>query len=454
MMPSLNPALRSFWQDDNGKFIKARNRILHGGRSSSKSWEYAGRIAQISQEYKTRVLCVRRFQNKIKDSVYTLIRNQIDYFRLNGFNVLATSIEHANGSEFAFFGIDRNIDDIKGFEGADVLWIEEAHLLTKDQWDILEPTIRKEGSEVWISFNGRLVTDFVWQHFIINTPPDTIVRQINYTENEFLSSTILKIINNLKESDYETYKHVYLGVPLSDDEAVIIKKTWIDASIDAHKLIKGLDGRKSLGYDVADSGDDLNATILIDGSICLYSDQWKAKEDELNKSTKRAMITAKQNKASIIYDSIGVGAHTGSTLNTLDFRQHSKFNAGGKVVKPKMKYKSIPNAEFFSNLKSQAWWLVADRFRNTYNAVTKGENFKSDDLISISSDCSNLQQLVVELSTPRKDFDKQGRVKVESKIDLKARNVKSPNLADAFIMAANKGLVSSSTIQAVTVQGF
>ena len=62
---------------------------------------------------------------KIKESVYTLIKNQIDGFKLPGFNVMSAEINHRNGSEFAFYGIERNTDEIKSFEGADILWIEE-----------------------------------------------------------------------------------------------------------------------------------------------------------------------------------------------------------------------------------------------------------------------------------------------------------------------------------------
>ena len=160
-MPTLNPKLKDFWFDEKGKLRKARNRVLYGGRSSTKSWEFAGMLAFIAQAYSTRVLCVRRYQNKIKDSVYTLIKNQIDNFDFSGYNVRATDIIHNNGSEMVFYGIERNVDEIKSFEGADILWIEEAHNLTKEQWEILEPTIRKEGSEVWISFNPRYATDFI-----------------------------------------------------------------------------------------------------------------------------------------------------------------------------------------------------------------------------------------------------------------------------------------------------
>jgi len=455
-MATLNPNLKDFWLDDNGRLRKARNRVLHGGRSSSKSWELAGRAAQIGQKYKTRFLCVRRFQNKIKESVYTLIRNQIDNFGFEGYDVQASTIKHSIGSEFVFYGIERNIDEIKSFEGADVLWIEEAQNLTREQWDILEPTIRKEGSEIWLSFNGRLMTDFVWQHFIVNTPENTIVRHVNYNDNPFLSKTLLNIINELKESDYDRYEHVYLGTPLSESDKTVIKRKWLEAAIDLH-LDKDLDmeGRSVVGYDVADSGDDLNSKTLFDGSICLYCDEWKGGENELTKSAKSVRLLAKKVNAIVIYDSIGVGAGTGSTLNDLDYTNHAKFNAAGKVIKPVRKYEGIRQKEFFSNLKAQAWWLVADRLRNAYDYKVNGNHkYSGNELISISSDIPNLEGLLTELATPFKDFDKSGRVKVESKDDLKNRGVNSPNKADSFIMAASVSLISQNKTNEIDIIGF
>jgi len=455
-MATLNPQLRDFWLDDDNNLIQARNRVLHGGRASSKSWEFAGRIAQIAQEYRTRVLCVRRFQNKIKESVYTLIRDQIENFEFGGYKKLATTIEHENGSEFVFYGIERNIDEIKSFEGADILWIEEAHNLTKEQWEILEPTIRKQGSEIWISFNGRLVTDFVWQNFIVNTPKNTMVRHINYTENEFISNTMLGAIEELKEKDFDRYEHIYLGKPMSDDDAVIIKRSWCDAAIDFHLNYKGeMGGKHVVGYDVADSGDDKNAVAICNGAILTDCYEWQGGENELKKSADRVRIEAIKNNAVIIYDSIGVGAHTGSTLQASGFNNFSGFNAGGKVQRPTRKYNGVKQKEYFSNVKAQAWWLVADRLRNTYDYVhNNNHNYHSDELISISSNINKLEALISELTTPRRDFDKAGRVKVESKDDLKKRDIMSPNLADAFIMALSISLTSDNRVSDLTVTGF
>lgn len=84
---------------------------------------------------------------------------------------------------------------------------------------------------------------------------------------------------------------------------------------------------------------------------------------------------------------------------------------------------------------------MADRFRNTFNAIkaakegVKGERFRVDELISIDSSCPLLEKLKLELTTPHRDFDRNGRVMVESKKDLAKRDIPSPNVADAFIMA-------------------
>lgn len=450
---TLNPALREFWA------TPARNRVLHGGRMSSKSWDAAGFAIFLASNYRVRFLCTRQFQNKISESVYTLLKTQIERFGLrHEFDITATSIKHkTTGSEFLFYGLWRHIDEIKSTEGVDVLWIEEAHNLTKNQWKILQPTIRTENSQVWIIFNPNFSTDFVYERFVVNPPADTIVRQINYTENQFLNDTALKLIAAAEAEDYEEFQHVYLGMPNDDDDKSVIKRSWVLAAIDAHKTIIPSSGDwfggKTVGYDVADEGRDLNATTSMDGSVCVALDEWKGGADESMKSSKRALMAARMLGASYVgYDSIGVGANTGSNINALQVdtprRQrigHFKFIAGAKVAKPEQKYKKHPvtNKDFFSNLKAQAAWTVADRFLNTYVAVTQGKQFAADDMISISSDCSSkfLNKITTELSTPNRAFDKTGKVMVESKEDLEKREIDSPNLNDSFIIANSRGLL-------------
>lgn len=460
--PTLNPALRSFWEQP------ARGRVLYGGRNSTKSWDAAGMAIFLASNFAVRFLCTRQFQNKIAESVYTLLKIQIERFGLSDeFNITDKSIEHKRtGSNFVFYGLARNISEIRSLEGVDVWWIEEAHFLTKEQWDTVEPTIRKEGSQIWAIFNPMYASDFAYQRLVVNPPPRYIVRKINYDENPFISRTSLEMIERCKAESQEDYEHIYLGNPKQDTEGTVIKRSWIEAAIDAHlKLGFEPAGRKVIGFDVADDGEDACANVYAHGSVALWCDEWRAAEDELLKSCSRTFQNAMLRRADIRYDSIGVGASAGAKFDELNQQRQSfervryaKFNAGAAVERPEEYYASdrldrIKNKDFFANLKAQAWWNLADRFRNTYNAINRGEKFKDDELVSISSDMPNLEKLKTELSTPKRDFDRNGRVKVESKEDLAKSNrvggaVKSPNLADAFVMAFAEPVASEMIISA------
>ena len=404
-------------------------------------------------------MCTRQFQNKIADSVYSLLALKIEEAGLNHiFKLTDNSITcPLTGSDFLFYGRARNIEEIKGTEGVDIHWAEECHLMTEAQWRIIDPTLRKQDSQHWLIFNPDLMTDFVYQRFVVNPPPNTIVRQIDYPENPFLSQTMLDVIKAAKEEDYDEYMHIYRGVPRTNDEQVVIKRGWIQAAIDAHLTVQPKSGRWDggviVGYDVADDGGDKNATVAMDGSVLVDIDEWSGGEDKLTESVARVRQKAAQLDAvEIGYDSIGVGAFVGSTLNSMGWQNHYKFNAGGAVARPDRLYGEtrIKNKDFFANLKAQAWWLLADRFRNTYNAVTKGVKYDADQMISISSKCDArlLNKLMDELSTPKRDFDGSGsKVKVESKKDLAKPNreggaVKSPNLADATVIACSRWLAS------------
>lgn len=437
---TLNPCLQDFW------FTPARNRVLYGGRMSSKSWDAAGVAIALANELTIRVMCTRQFQSRIDESVYTLLKIQIERFGLSDrFKIYNNRIEcPATGSEFLFYGRSRNIAEIKGTESVDIHWAEECELMSLEEWRIIDPTLRGEESQHWLIFNPKLITDFVYRRFVTSPPADTIVRKINYNENPFLSATAKKLIEKAKEEDYDEYLHVYEGEPLQDDDTVIIKRSWILASIDAHiKLGFEPVGRKMVGFDIADGGKDKCAAIYAHGSVVLGCDMWKASEDELLKSCTRTWTMARELGADITYDSIGVGASAGAKFGELNsavddrrtWTKYQRFNAGGAVFKPDAKYSEhVLNKDMFSNIKAQAWWILADRFKATFNAVMKGHDYEVEDLISLDANLPHIQLLIDELSTPKREFNKNGQVKVESKDDLKKRNIPSPNLADALVM--------------------
>ncbi len=414
---------------------------------SSKTEDTAGVLAYIASHYKVRIACLRRFQNKIDESVYKTLKRKIveDEYLKPFFEINQTSIRSTLGSEFVFMGIQRNLEEIKGLDDIDITWIEEAEKLTEEQWNLIRPTIlRKEGSFVVMVFNPSVDTDFVYREFVSKKHENVLVMKINYEQNPFLSESAKALIDiDRINIDEEDFNNIYLGIPKAENENALIKRAWLYECIDAHKKLNiATVGQSFIGYDVADSGSDKNALAQRRGVLLEHIEQWAGKEDELDKSHIKTFNFAIDNNATIIYDSIGVGAGAGSKFRELneskDKRvQYQKFNAGAKVNNPKRKYKNTDNTneDMFSNLKAQTWWEIADRIKSTYNAVTKGLPIAEDDIISLRSEIDCLEDLIIELSTPMRDTDKNGRVKVESKEDLSKRGIKSPNLADAFVMA-------------------
>ena len=438
----LNKQLKPFWQ------TKSQIKVLYGGRLSSKTMDTAGMITYLASNCKLRVACLRRFQNKLSQSVFSTLKRVIneDDEYANNFNINKTSIESKNGSEFVFLGIQLNLEEIKGLDEIDITWIEEAEKLTKEQWDIIRPTIlRKEGSFCILVFNPNLKTDYMYSEFVMKQHDNVLVQKINYTENPFLSESAKSlIVSDKKNMSEDEFNNVYKGIAKSDDNLSIIKSSWVEAAVDAHIVLDiEITGSHQLGYDVADKGRDMCATVERYGILCIGVDEWKAKEDELFQSSVKTRNKAKHNEALVIYDSVGVGAGTGSNINELNTQDTSceitaiGFNAGDAVQSPDEEYEATnrTNKNFFENIKAQMWFNLAIRFRNTYNAVNKGMKFKPEELISISHDIEHLERLKKELSLPHEFESKLGKIMVEPKDKLKTRGFDSPNLGDAFIMA-------------------
>ncbi|ULJ66183.1 PBSX family phage terminase large subunit [Wielerella bovis] len=418
---------------------KARYKSLRGGRGGMKSWAVATLLIEIARRGRYRFLCARELQNSIGDSVITLLSDTIDRLGYTAeFKVQRNRLICLHtGTEFLFYGIKNNPTKIKSIEGIDICWVEEAENVSKDSWDILIPTIRKEGSEIWLSWNPKNILDATYQYFVANPPKDLIEIVVNYTDNPYLPDVLLKDAEECKERDYDLYRHIWLGEPVADSELSIIKPMWIDAAVNAHvKLGFDAAGQRIIGFDVADEGDDANAIVLRHGSIVLDLDEWR-NQDVIYSADKVYLYSQEIRADRIIYDSIGVGAgvkaqfkrKTGKIITT-------GFNAGGAVYKPESQYTDgKKNKDMFANLKAQTWWAVRERFYKTWRALEFGDVYPVDELISLSGSLKDLDYLKAELSRPRVAYDKNGRVMVESKADMKKRGIPSPNKADALIMA-------------------
>ena len=189
-----------------------RYKILYGGRGSGKSWGVARVLLAIGRRKKVRVLCAREFQNSISDSVHALLADQIKSLGLEDFyEVQNTAIYGKNGTEFLFAGLKHNITKIKSFEGVDICWVEEAQTTSKSSWDVLIPTIRKEGSEIWVTFNPELDTDETYKRFVVLPPSNAMTVKSNYSDNPWFPSVLRDEMEDLKARDMDAYLNVWEG---------------------------------------------------------------------------------------------------------------------------------------------------------------------------------------------------------------------------------------------------
>lgn len=230
----------------------------------------------------------------------------------------------------------------------------------------------------------------------------------------------------------------------SSIDRVLIHPAWVKAAIDAHKIL-GFEpsGSRVVGLDVADEGGDKNAIAITHGPLLRYIDQWG--EGDVGETARKAFSKAKELGCDeFYYDSIGVGAGVKSEANRMKeagikIPRSMPWNAGlsGSSLVNAEAYiiandrDSPKNKDFFKNLKAQGWWNLKTRFEKTYKAVTKGEKYDSSELISLDKNLKHLDQAVLELSQAQINHDQSGKMM----IDKKPSGAKSPNLADAIVIA-------------------
>jgi len=193
-------------------FRPGRFKIAYGGRGGAKSWAFARALLIIGSRRKIRVLCVREIQKSIRDSVHKLLTEQIEMLGLNEhYEIQVATIIGKNGTEFIFEGLRSNASKIKSYEGIDICWAEEAQTVTKYSWDLLIPTIRKDDSEIWISFNPDLEEDATYQRFVVDPPEGAQIVKMTWRDNPWFPKVLLPEMEALKTKDLNDYLWIWEG---------------------------------------------------------------------------------------------------------------------------------------------------------------------------------------------------------------------------------------------------
>jgi phage terminase large subunit len=236
-------------------FKPKRYKVLYGGRGGAKSWGIARALLILGRQSPLRILCAREIQKSIADSVHKLLSDQIPQLGLDGFyQVTNNSIRGLNGTEFIFAGLKTNINSIKSYEGCDRVWVEEAQAVSKSSWEILIPTIRKPGSEIWISFNPELATDETYRRFVLMQRDDAAVVKINWSDNPFFPDVLRAEKDHLQSKDPDAYEHVWEGMCKQVVEGAIYRNELLAADKEGRILrvpydpTKPVDTFWDLGY--------------------------------------------------------------------------------------------------------------------------------------------------------------------------------------------------------------
>lgn len=190
--------------------------VLYGGRGGSKSWACARALLILGSMRPLRILCARETQKSISESVHRLLSDQVVALGLENFyTVERARIYGINGTEITFAGIRQNVGNLKSFEGVDICWVEEAQNVSKNSWDVLIPTIRKEGSQIWVTFNPELESDNTYQRFVLSPPPGAKVVRIGWEDNPWFPDVLRQEMEHLKATDMAAYNHVWGGCCIS-----------------------------------------------------------------------------------------------------------------------------------------------------------------------------------------------------------------------------------------------
>lgn len=389
-----------------------RNLVFHGGRYSGKSWHFAVALLLIGRNRKIRALCTREIQKTIKDSVHKLLKDIIEKYGFVDYIVTNDAVRNVvTGSDFLFAGLHHDIQQIKSMEGIDICWVEEAQATTDESIDVLTPTIRKPGSQLWFSYNRFTELDPVHVKYAMHTPPHTFIKQVNYDVLDragLLSPEIALEIAHDKKNNPELYAHKWLGEPISQDEASIIPRDRVMAAM--NRTIKA-EGTVEVGVDVASMGSDRTVLWMVKGLKTLGYEVY-TKQRAPKTADKVEKFVDFNKRIPIKVDDTGVGE---GVTNELIGRGYTviPFNFGGEAE----------DKDMYVNTISEAWF-------NLLSVIDEAE---------LPMD----QELLMELTTRFWDLTKKGQRMVESKKDYKKRGYKSPDLADACILAYYRNMTAS-----------
>ncbi|MBR1604644.1 MAG: PBSX family phage terminase large subunit [Alphaproteobacteria bacterium] len=386
---------------------KKRYKLFYGGRGGGKSFAFADCLLVKGRTEKLFIACVREIQESITDSVYKLLCDRISYNQFEDYKIYSDRIENiATGTKFIFKGLrDQDAQKIKSLEGVDIAWIEEAQTISRKSWEILDPTIRKDGSEIWISMNREEENDPIWKS--LGAAPDdrTLVVKVNYCDNPFCPEELKTQAAKCKEQNYDDYLHVWLGEPRVQGERKLISSKDVKAA-----MVPKMDNSSSplvIGVDIARYGKDKTAICWRKGRWC-YKLEAHSFLDNVQVANILTGIIKEDRPHRIFLDVGGQGAGVYDILRDRGFGEIIRgINFGGKAMLE----------DRYANKRAEMWGEANEWLRQELPVQIPDDDELSGDLCAVE-----------------KGYDHRGRLKLEEKENVRERIGRSPDKGDAFVL--------------------
>ena len=303
--------------------------------------------------------------------------------------------------------LEQHSQNIKSLEGVDICWCEEAQKISARAWEILDPTIRKDGSEIWLSMNREEECDPVWKALALKAYDDVILRKVNYYDNPYCPLGMKKLALKMKEENYEEYLHVWEGEPRLEAGNHLIGREEVYKAFEGNRV--NLMGYAPLiiGVDVARFGDDKTAICFRRGRVVEKFLLFE-KLDVVQVAHQVSGIIAEYNPVRVCIDIGGCGAGVYDVLVSNGFLDILvAINFGQKAENP----------ERYVNRRAEMW----DRVR---------EWLKSD----VGVFLPKVDGVVEDLTAPLKIYDSIGRLQLEAKSEIKKRIGHSTDVGDALAL--------------------
>lgn len=460
---------------------KSRKRfiIVIGGRGSGKSVGIADLCLIDAKDTGTKTYCLREYQTSIKNSIFSLLKDEISRLEFDGFEVQSNGIKYGEEDAFQFAGLSHNVDSIKSAHGFRRFEIEEAQFISDDSLTALTPTARKKPkkgmptvmeevedvdglanvSMVFIAnpssseapFSKRFINPFkehLDKHGVYEDDLHLIV-VMNYTDNPWFKDSGLE---EERQWDFQyrsraMYDHIWMGAFNDSVENALIMSEWFDACVDAHKKLGFVaSGARISAHDPSDTGPDSKGFAARHGSVIEMVKEMET--GTVNEGGHWAASEAIQYQSdAFAWDGDGMGiALTEQMSHDFDgkhtvltvFRGSESPDFPDAIYAPAMVSPVAhqkTNSDTFRNKRAQYYFELRDRCYRTYRAVVHGEYHDPAKMISFDSSIELLSKLRAELCRMPIKPSGNGLFELYTKAEMKSKfKMASPNLADSVMI--------------------